>query len=192
MVGDDLARISRDPAAFEEFYRAHVDAVQRFIARRVSDPYVAADLTAEVFLAVIDSAESYRPGKAPVGAWLYGIARNVMASHRRRHAREAKVATAIAGRALVDAGDLLRLEERIDAQRQARTLYEAMDRLSESEREVLELVALDGLTSAEAAAALGISQVAARVRLHRARRQMRSALTPSLPAEMADVTEAQS
>jgi RNA polymerase sigma factor (sigma-70 family) len=181
MVGDDLARIARDPAAFEAFYREHVDAIQAFIARRVSDPYIAADLAAEVFVAVIDSAGLYRPGKAPVGAWLYGIACNVMASHRRRHAREAKAVTAVSGRAMVDGGDLLRLEERIDAQRQARALYQAMDRLSESERGVLELVAIDGLTCAEAAAALGISPVAARVRLQRARRQMRSALTPSLP-----------
>lgn len=39
------AAIGRDPDAFETFYREHVRAVERFIARRVTDPQVAADLT---------------------------------------------------------------------------------------------------------------------------------------------------
>ena len=51
-----LRRIGRDPTAFEAFYRANVEAVQRFIARRVNDPHLAADLTADVFLAVIEEA----------------------------------------------------------------------------------------------------------------------------------------
>ena len=51
-------------------------------------------------------------------------------------------------------------------------LYAAMDVLSDGERAVLELVALDELPIAEAAAALDIGPVAARVRLHRARRRL--------------------
>jgi DNA-directed RNA polymerase specialized sigma24 family protein len=56
----------------------------RFVARRVADPYTAADLTADVFLAVIGSVHTYRPGKGSPVAWLYGIARNVIAADRRR------------------------------------------------------------------------------------------------------------
>lgn len=56
----ELARIADGPELFEAFYRAHVDAVERFIARRVRDPYHAADLTADVFVAVIDSARRRR------------------------------------------------------------------------------------------------------------------------------------
>jgi RNA polymerase sigma-70 factor (ECF subfamily) len=48
--------IDRDPDAFEAFYRAHIELVRRFVARRVSDPHLAADLTADVFLAAIDAA----------------------------------------------------------------------------------------------------------------------------------------
>ena len=51
-----------------------------------------------------------------------------------------------------------------------------MDRLPEAERAVLELVAIDELTVAEAAAAAGVRPVAARVRLHRARRKLRAEL----------------
>ena len=45
----NVTTIGTDPDALESFYREHVWAVQRFVARRVSDPHVAADLTADVF-----------------------------------------------------------------------------------------------------------------------------------------------
>jgi len=53
---------------------------------------------------------------------------------------------------------------------------------------VLELVALDGLSAGEAGQALGIGAVAARVRLHRARRRLQSQLDP-LDLEASDLTE---
>jgi hypothetical protein len=73
-----------DPAAFEAFYRRHVAVVSRFLSRRVIDPHLVADLTAEVFHEVIRSAHTYRPGRGSELAWLYGIARNVLANNRRR------------------------------------------------------------------------------------------------------------
>jgi RNA polymerase sigma-70 factor, ECF subfamily len=51
-----------------------------------------------------------------------------------------------------------------------------MDRLSSGERAVLELVAIDELSLAEAAAAVGVRPVTARVRLHRAREKLRTEL----------------
>jgi RNA polymerase sigma factor (sigma-70 family) len=176
----ELARIAADPELFEAFYRAHLEAVQRFIARRVQDPYRAADLTADVFLAVIDSAHTYRPRRGTPLAWLYGVARNVVAADRRRNDRELRASRTIpAGRLLVDADDLTRLHERLDAEAEARRLYFAMERLPAGERAVLELIALEGLNAREAAAALGIGQVAARVRLHRARRLLQHELRSS-------------
>jgi RNA polymerase sigma-70 factor, ECF subfamily len=176
----DPARIAKDPDAFEAFYREHVDAVQRFIARRVRDPYRVADLTADVFLAAIDSAPSYRPSRGKPRAWLYGVARNVVAADRRHRYRELRASGRIPdGRLLVDTDDLTRLHARLDAEAQARQLYRAMDRLPEGERAVLELVALDGLSAGEAAKTLGISPVAARVRLHRTRRLLQHDLRPA-------------
>ena len=56
----DIPAIGRDPDAFEAFYREHLPWVRRFVARRVDDPHAAADLTADIFLAVVDSAAGYR------------------------------------------------------------------------------------------------------------------------------------
>lgn len=176
--GLDVARIADDPQVLDAFYRSHVGAISKFIARRVDDPFQAADLTAEIFIAAIGSAHTYRPASGTQLGWLYGIARNVLASDRRRTAREREAAGRFAGRRLLDEDDIARLEERIDAESAARGAYEALAGLADSERAVLELVAVDGLAVKDAAAALGISPSAARVRLHRARRSARSALSP--------------
>ncbi|HZE40279.1 MAG TPA: sigma-70 family RNA polymerase sigma factor [Stackebrandtia sp.] len=176
MTSVPVSRIGSDPDALEAFYRDHVGSIQGFIARRVDDPHLAADLTADVFVAAIDSAHGYRPGKgSPIG-WLYGIARNVVAEDFRRRARALNADQRISGRALAEVDDLAALDDRIDAEAQSRGLYEAMDRLSDKERAVLELVALDGLSVHEAAAALDIRPTTARVRLHRARKTMRDQL----------------
>jgi len=174
--GKAVIEIASDPDAFERFYREHIEAVQRFVARRVNDPLLAADLTADVFVAAIESARSYRRSRGEPVAWLFGIARNVVAGERRRSAKELRVTARARGRELVDEDDLVSLDERIDAEATARSLYEEMARLSAGERAVLELVALDGLTVGEAARALGIGPVAARVRLHRARRLLQDRL----------------
>ncbi|MEW9531364.1 RNA polymerase sigma factor [Microbispora sp. NPDC049125] len=167
-----LTETVRDPDLFEAFYRRHVDRVTRFLARRVADPHAVADLVAEVFLAVLDSAHTYRPGRGSEIGWLYGVARNTHLAQLRRSARELHAAGRLAGRRLLDVDDIARLEERIDAESPARRALAAMAGLPEHDRALLELVAVDGLTPAEAAAALGIRQGTARVRLHRARRSI--------------------
>lgn len=184
----ELVAIASDPDAFERFYREHVEAVQCFVARRVDDPYLAADLTADVFVAVIESAGSYRRSRGEPVAWLYGIARNVVAGERRRKARELRMAARVRGRELVDGDDLVALHERIDGESAARALFGELRLLAAGERAVFELVALDGLSVGEAGRALGIGGVAARVRLHRARRRLRSVLD-ALDLDKGDLPE---
>jgi RNA polymerase sigma-70 factor (ECF subfamily) len=176
-VGTEQLRwIGTDPELFEVFYREHVEDLLRFVARRVGDRERAADLTAEIFLAAIDSAHRYRPRSGTPKAWLYGIARALVANDRRRRGRERAREERFRGSALLDEEDAARMDARIDAAAQSRRLYEAMDRLPDAERAVLELVALDELAVAEAAAAVGVRSGTARVRLHRARRKLRAEL----------------
>ena len=93
---EQLPRIGTDPELFDAFYTEHLEDLQRFIARRVGDRERAADLTAEIFLAAIDSAHRYQPRGTPK-SWLYGIARIVVANDRRRSARERASGGAPAG-----------------------------------------------------------------------------------------------
>ena len=173
---EQLRWIGTDPDLFEAFYREQVEDLQRFVARRVGERERAADLTAEIFLAAIDSAHRYRPRLGSPKAWLYGIARVLVANDRRQLGRQRAGEEGLRGSALLDSDDATRIDARIDAAAQSRRLYAAMDDLPEAERAVLELVALDELTVAEAAAAVGVRAGTARVRLYRARRKLRAEL----------------
>ncbi len=102
-----LGPIGTDPDAFERFYRQHFEAVQRFVARRVDDPYLAADLTADILVAAIESARTYRRRRGDPVAWLFGIARNVVAGERRRNAKNLRATARVRGRELVDEEDLV-------------------------------------------------------------------------------------
>ena len=137
-----------------------------------------ADLTAEVFYAVIGSVHIYQAARGSELGWLYGIARNVLAGDRRREAIRLRAEGMAAGRRVLDDDDIARLEERIDAESAARELHKALSVLPDGDRAILELVAVDGLPLKDAAAALGIRPGTDRVRMHRARRAARDALSP--------------
>ncbi|MEV0228195.1 sigma-70 family RNA polymerase sigma factor [Nonomuraea sp. NPDC050786] len=110
-------KIATDAVAFEAFYRRHVDAVTRFLARRVDDPHTVADLVAEVFMAVLDSAQTYRADLGTEIAWLYGVARKTISAERRRAYKQYQLTDRVSGRRPLDTDDVARLEERIDAER---------------------------------------------------------------------------
>jgi RNA polymerase sigma factor (sigma-70 family) len=184
MNSRELRRIAYDQDALESFYRENIDGVLGFITRRVRDPQLAADLTAEVFLAAIEAAPSYRSARGEPRPWLFGIARTTVAAEFRRSSREGRARARIEGRRLLDEDDLERIAERADAESRSQELYAALELLPAGERAVIELAAVDGLSTSEAAASLGIRPVTARVRLYRARSTLRRRLiddTPTAP-----------
>jgi RNA polymerase sigma factor (sigma-70 family) len=176
-----LGRLSTDPAAFEVFYRRHVDRVIGFAARRVPEPADVADLVAATFVAVLTSARSYDRQRGHPGAWLLGITARLIANGRRRRVRESAATARIAGRRLIDQSDIERLEERIDAARTSQAVLAALGRLRPRAREALLLVGAEGLSPAEAARVLGISPAAFRMRLSHARRALTKAVTAKPP-----------
>jgi RNA polymerase sigma-70 factor (ECF subfamily) len=178
--------IGRDPELFDAFYREHIEDVQRFVARRIGDRERAADLTAEIFIAAIESSERFK-GRAAPRTWLFGIARRVIANDARTRGRERSREEQFIGAIAIDEGDAARMDARLDAAAQSRRLYAAMEKVPEGERAILELVAIDELSVAEAAAAVGVRPVTARVRLHRARRRLRDEL--ALEANAASRTD---
>ncbi len=166
---------TRDPAGFAVFYEQQFDTVLSFVTRRVDSPHLAADLTADIFVAALEGAHTYDARRGAPIAWLYGISRSVIHAHFHGTARERQAVARISGRRLLDDEAVAAIEARIDADRAARQLASAHAALSAPLRGVLDLVALDGLTVGEAAQALGISSATARVRLHRARKALRAA-----------------
>jgi RNA polymerase sigma-70 factor (ECF subfamily) len=160
-------------ADFERLYRAEVDAVTAYFARRSADPQTVADLTADTFVQVITSFAGFDPAKGSARAWVFGIARRVYAGHCEAHTRNRERLTRLAGRRELDADQLDELLERIDAERAGRRLVTELGDLPALDRAVVELVDLAGLSSKDAAAALGLSAGSVRMRRMRARARLR-------------------
>jgi RNA polymerase sigma factor (sigma-70 family) len=184
MTGDSrsdselLAGLPRQPELMGVLYERHAAAVFRYLARRAGPP-AAEDLLSEVFVAALSASarvQAHDSGSAL--PWLYGIALNVLRRHFRQQPAQ--------GMARDLGMDWDAVDERLDAWAERGRLRAALEGLSESDRELLLLVAWEGLTHAEAAVALGISQVAARSRLHRARRRALKALEESRGTDPAD------
>jgi DNA-directed RNA polymerase specialized sigma24 family protein len=109
------------PDEFEAFYREHLPFLRQYLARRVDNAAVVADLTADVFLRVIVST-TYQGELGLPRAWLVGIARNVLADHRRLSAREVAATRRLHGRRLLDDDSTDRIVQRIAAEADARAL----------------------------------------------------------------------
>jgi RNA polymerase sigma factor (sigma-70 family) len=172
---DLLARMPA-PDAVAAFYERHVDAVFRFGLRRCRDPEDVADLVATVFLELFSAAASYDRRRGDARPWLLGIASRCLADQQRAGYRRTELAGRLAVVPELQGEEYERVERMLDAARMAPALDRALaERLTPAERELFLLVAYDGLTGAQAARCLGLSAVAGRMRLARARRKLRAA-----------------
>ena len=88
MSTDEDLLLSGDPEDFGRFYDRYVDMLLGYFTRRVHDPEVAADLTAETFAAALVARRRFRRASTPAVAWLFGIAQHKLADYRRRGAAE--------------------------------------------------------------------------------------------------------
>ena len=176
---DDVALLCRDASALDRFYRRHLPLVRAFVTRRTTDPHTAADLISSTFVAAIDASSRYSPQRGTPEAWLLGIAFRVVRAEERRQARQWRAWSRDHGRRPLEADAIEALEQQIDAERSYAGVREAYRALSGKDRALLELTAIDGLSIADAAQALGMQPGTARVRLHRARHRLRTAHHPS-------------
>ena len=110
-------------------YRAHIDAVTAYFARRSTDPQTVADLTADTFVEAITSYSTFDPRRGTARAWLFGIARRVFAKHCESDARHRERAVRLAGRRDLAADHVEELLDRIDAEREGRALVSELTRL---------------------------------------------------------------
>lgn len=146
---------------FATVYSAHLPAISRYLARRVERQHVE-DLAADVFAVAWRKRDSVTAGEEL--PWLYRIAANLVANHRRR-----QVATASFIASLRPADSAPAADDIVIADQQ---LAAAWRQLKPRDREVLALSAFEELTPTEIATALRISANAVSIRLHRARKTL--------------------
>jgi RNA polymerase sigma-70 factor (ECF subfamily) len=181
-LGDDdlLRRLAAgDEEAFTALYRRHQGPLYRFVLRMSGSAGLAEDVTQEAFMALFERPDGYDPERGGIAAYLYGIARRKMLRRLERDRRYASAALdEDAGASDERPFDTLSRQEAIVAVRRA------LLALSPNYREVVVLCELEGLSYAEAAAALGCALGTVRSRLHRARglllRALRGLSTVSL------------
>ena len=155
---------------FEAVYDQHATAVKEYAMRR-TDPARADDVVAEVFLVAWRRLDDI---PAEPRAWLFGVARRVLANERRRVARHGAAVERLEPLGVsADPADRPALAYR--------SLEEALRQLSDRDREALLLTAWEELSHRDAARVLGVREATFTVRLHRAKRRLGRALERSQP-----------
>jgi RNA polymerase sigma-70 factor (ECF subfamily) len=142
---------------FEQIYAQHHEAVRAYVRRRAPEAVVD-DVVSDTFVVCLRKIDRVPAEPLP---WLYAVARRTLANERRRRARIAPRHEEVVGEP-GPVGD--------------GALAAAFNALSERDREVLRLVAWEGLSLADAGTVLGCSAVACRVRFHRAKTRLASGL----------------
>ena len=148
--------------AFEELFARYRDPLYGFFRRRLDSGERAEDLTQETFLAVLRATSRYEP-RALVRTYLYGIALKLLSAERRRAKRDSPPPE--------DAGD--------GALDNSIWVRSALEKLEDSEREILMLREYELLSYSEIAALLRLPVNTVRSRLFRARMALKEYLEPA-------------
>ncbi|MBX3063930.1 MAG: sigma-70 family RNA polymerase sigma factor [Anaerolineae bacterium] len=164
-----------DKKAFAALYRAHVDAVYRYLSFRVDAVETAEDLTADVFLRMLEGLPNYQDQGVPLLAWLYRIAHARLVDHYRR----SKHADATEDIDAADPGVDEDMDEPIELEFTAEALKEGLKTLTESQRRVLILRFIDGLNLEQTARAMDKNVDSIKALQYRALQALRQALLNS-------------
>jgi len=169
-----LGRVGDDADALEELYRRCVGKTVVFAIRHCATPEQVHDLVAATWIEVIAASSRYDPSRGRAVPWILGVMANLANNERRRRSREREALRRLAGRRVLGADDVTRLEEAIDASRLKGPLLREIEAMPARERQAIELVAFGEVGQEEAAKALGIAPATFRMRLARARRRLRA------------------
>lgn len=163
--------VSRPSNADQERFRRLFDDAYRpllaYALRRTGNPSDAEEVVAETLLVAWRRRRELPAGEEAV-PWLYGAARRVLANQRRSQARRRRLERLL--QPLTRSATETHEPPVVDA------VVAATQRLPSADQEVLRLAAWEGLSHAQIATALGCTDNAAALRLHRARRRLRAEL----------------
>jgi RNA polymerase sigma-70 factor (ECF subfamily) len=182
-----VARARADVAAFGELYDWYLPRIHGFIARRVEDRAVTEDLTATTFERALGAVRRADFRNESFGGFLYRVAANAIVDHTRRSRWTVPLGARASDYAGLDGDDGAgRDDATLSDDAATRAFASALDRdvlrraltgLPEAHRRLIVLKFFDGLEPDELSAALGCSRATLAVKLHRALRALRAAMT---------------
>lgn len=165
-----IAAPSAADATFDALYRSSRDDVFAYVAGLTRDRSAAEDVTAQAFERAYRRRASFNAKRGTHRAWLFGIARNAALDELRRRSRQAELAA--------DPEDVTATgaqQEAAEASLRRATIRAAMAKLSARDRELVALKYFAGLSNAEIAAVIGVSESNAGTKLHRVIEKLREA-----------------
>ena len=163
-----LAR-TLESESFAALYESAFPRVYAYVASMLRDRAAAEDVTSQAFERAYRRRRTYRPARGSREAWLFGIARNAALDELRRRGRRATLEGEPEDLSTPSPADLAELALRRE------TVRAALERLDERERELVALKFMSGLSNAEIAQVLGVSESNAGTRLHRTITKLREA-----------------
>ena len=139
----------------EEVFSQYHDKIEYYIYRKVSDKYVAEDLTSVVFMKVCEKLSGYDESKASVATWIYTIANNTVIDYYRTHKIFDEIPEEIAGTDEID--------ENLINEEMLSELAAALRQLPERERDLLILRYYDNMTLKDVSVKMDMSYANAKV-----------------------------
>ncbi len=168
--GQLIADARDNPSAFVRLYRRHYDAVFRYCVHRLFDRHMAEDITAEVFLKVVENLHHFKGSKQQFSNWLYKIATNAVNDSLRRTARRGRLRTSVRERVNSQVADCDESAEKLTL------LREAVFALKPRYQTIITLRFFENLKLTEVAEVLGSSPGTVRSQLARALAKLRKKL----------------
>jgi RNA polymerase sigma-70 factor (ECF subfamily) len=165
-----------DPDALRTLHNRLYEPIYRYVHFKVSDPQASEDLTSEVFLRLLEALKRGKMWKTTPDAWVFGIARNVVADHYRKGSRRSEV-TLDESLALPDKQNLT---QRVIVAEQHQELAQAITELTDEQRDVVLLRFMEGLSINDVAEILGKTPGAIKGLQHRALRALSEAMGSSM------------
>ncbi len=162
-----------DEAALSEIYDRYELKIYNYIYRRTSDPGLSEDLTAQVFLKMLEAIQSERAWHSSFSGWLYRIAHNLVIDHYRARDRQKQVSIDDVPH-MHDAGTTPVRAAEIALEAEA--LRSAIRRLTDEQAQVISLRFLEGYSFAEIAEMMDKTEGAVKALQHRAVATLRQLL----------------
>jgi RNA polymerase sigma-70 factor (ECF subfamily) len=169
---DDASLLAGDAHDFAAFYRRHEDAVLGYFLRRTGGADLAADLTAETFARALEGRHRFRAALGDPGAWLFGIAANLLATSLKRGRVDDSVRRRLCMQPLSLDDEAFARINALDGE----PASGALDDLPEEQRAAVVGRVVDELTYAELARRMRCSESVVRQRVSRGLRGLRTRL----------------
>ena len=152
MSSPTTGNITEKRTAIAKLYETHFERVTRYILLRIGDEAEAEDLASEVFLRALRAVDSYKERGAPMEAWLFKIAHNIVVDHLRRRSRRPTAVSIDEAFSLAGSDNPA---EEVERKQSLAEIQAALSGLSEAQRKVLALRFGAEMSAEEVATLLG-------------------------------------